>query len=140
MGALIIGIIVSIICFFAIRIKHKIGADDALDVFGVHGCGGTWGSLATGLFAVAAFNGLGHDGLLNGGTFASAIVPQLKDIGATVTLAVVGTCICAGLTHVICGGLRTTAEGEEAGLDLADHGETGYSGENAGTAVATGSH
>jgi len=55
------------------------------------------------------------------------MVPQLMDIGSTIVLAVVGTCICAGLTYVICGGLRVTSDGEEAGLDLADHGEVGYS-------------
>ena len=138
MGALLIGIIVSIVCFFAIRLKHLFGADDALDVFGVHGCGGTWGSLATGLFAVGAYNAAGHDGFLNGGSFASAMLPQLKDIGATIVLAVVGTVICAGITHLVCGGLRSTADGEEAGLDLADHGEVGYSGENAGAPALSG--
>ena len=131
MGAVIIGIVVSCICFFAIKIKNALKADDALDVFGVHGVGGTWGSIATGLFAVGALNSLGHDGVFNGGGIA-ALIPQLKDIGITVGMSVVGTIIIAQIVKVICGGLRATDEAEEMGLDLTDHGETGYSGESAG--------
>jgi Amt family ammonium transporter len=131
MASVIIGIVVSCICFFAIKIKHAIKADDALDVFGVHGIGGTWGSLATGLFAVGALNSAGHDGVFNGGGIA-ALIPQLKDIGVTVAFSVLGTIVIAQIVKVICGGLRATDEAEEMGLDLTDHGETGYSGEAAG--------
>jgi len=131
MGALWIGILVSVICFFAIKIKHALKADDALDVFGVHGIGGMWGSLGTGLFAVGALNAAGHNGALNGGGFA-AMMPQFKDIGIVAALSVVGTIILAQVTKLICGGLRATEEAEEMGLDLTDHGETGYSGETAG--------
>ncbi|MGO8674076.1 MAG: ammonium transporter [Capsulimonadaceae bacterium] len=139
MGALIIGILVSCICFFAIKIKNALKADDALDVFGVHGVGGMWGSLATGLFAVGALNSSGHNGVFNGGGIA-AILPQLKDISVTIFLSIVGTCFVAWLTGLICGGLRASAESEEMGLDLTDHGEAGYSGETAGTPAFAGTH
>jgi len=135
MGALIIGIMVSVICFFAIKIKNALKADDALDVFGVHGIGGMWGSLGTGLFAVGALNSAGHDGFFNGGGFA-ALIPQFKDIGVTAGLSIVGTIVLAYVVKLICGGLRASDESEEMGLDLTDHGEQGYSGENAGTAPA----
>src|SRR3569833_2844483 len=137
-GALFIGVLVACICFFAIKIKNALKADDALDVFGVHGIGGTFGSIATGLFASAAINSAGHAGLFYGGDFKTSILPQLMDIGSTVALSVVGTVVIAFVVKLICGGLRTTEEDEEAGLDLTDHGETGYSGEAAGVpAVAT---
>jgi len=139
-GALWIGILVSVICFFAIKIKHALKADDALDVFGVHGIGGMWGSLSTGLFALGFLNSSGHDGFFYllyqkkgiGDAFAAAIVPQLKDIGIVAVLSIVGTIVLAWVTKMICGGLRATDEAEEMGLDLTDHGETGYSGETAG--------
>jgi Amt family ammonium transporter len=130
MGSVLIGIIVSCVCFFAIRLKNLFKADDALDVFGVHGCGGLTGCICTGLFATASVNSAGHDGLFNGGTFASALVPQLADAGATIALSVIGTIIIAMIVKVVCGGLRTTEDGEENGLDLADHGETGYSADS----------
>jgi len=131
-GSLFIGVIVACVCFFAIKIKHALKADDALDVFGVHGIGGTFGSIATGLFATVAINSAGHAGLFYGGDFTTSILPQLKDIGATVLLSVVGTIVIAQIVKVLCGGLRATDEAEEMGLDLTDHGETGYSGESAG--------
>ena len=131
-GSLWIGLIVSCICFFAIKIKNALKADDALDVFGVHGIGGTWGSISTGLFASMAINSGAHNGLLMGGNFVTSIVPQLKDIGVTVALSVVGTIVIAQIVKLICGGLRATDEAEEMGLDMTDHGEVGYSGESAG--------
>lgn len=133
MGAFVIGAVAAVVCFYAIKFKHVIGADDTLDVFGVHGCGGIWGTLATGLFAVGAYNLAGRNGMVYGGLFNEAMLPQLKGIAATLIIAVVGTVVCAALTHLICGGLRTVSNDEEAGLDLADHGEIGYSGESVGT-------
>jgi Amt family ammonium transporter len=127
-GAFWIGVIVSCICFFTIKLKNYFKADDALDVFGVHGCGGMWGSLATGLFAIAGMNGSGHNGLLEGGNFHDSILPQLMDIGATIALSVVGTFIIAQVVNVVCGGLRASDEEEVMGLDVTDHGEQGYGG------------
>jgi Amt family ammonium transporter len=132
MGALIIGIVVSCISFSAIKIKNTLKADDALDVFGVHGCGGLWGCLATGLFSTVSVNSAAHNGWLNGGTFAGAMLPQLEDAGATILFAVVGTFVIGKIVGLICGGLRATESAEEDGLDLADHGEAGYSADSAG--------
>jgi len=129
-GALFVGAIVACVCFFTIKLKHALKADDALDVFGIHGCGGLTGALCTGIFADLSVNSAGKNGLIHGN--ASAMVPQLIDIGATVALSVVGTFIIASIVKVVCGGLRATADGEEAGLDLADHGEAGYSSDIAG--------
>ncbi len=129
-GAFIIGITVSCICFMAIKIKNMLKADDALDVFGVHGIGGMWGSLATGLFAVAVLNSSGHAGLFNGGSFTTSILPQLKDIGSTILLSVVGTIVLAWITGLLCGGIRASADDEENGLDVTELGETGYGGES----------
>jgi len=138
MGALIIGIAVSCICFAAIKIKNFLKADDALDVFGVHGCGGLWGCIATGLFSTVSVNSAAHDGWLNGGSFATAMLPQLKDAGSTIAIAVVGTFVLGKIVGLICGGLRTTDDGEEDGLDLADHGEVGYSSDSAGIPAYAG--
>ena len=66
MGAIVIGFLGGVICFYGIRLKEMIGADDALDVVGVHCVGGTWGALATGIFATKAVNAAGADGLLYG--------------------------------------------------------------------------
>ena len=67
MCSIIIGLVAGIICYFAVSImKAKLGYDDALDTFGVHGIGGTWGALATGLFATTAINANGHNGLFFG--------------------------------------------------------------------------
>ena len=131
-GALWIGILVSCICFAAIRIKNIIKADDALDVFGVHGIGGMWGSLATGLFATVTVNATAHNGLLMGGSFTTSILPQLKDIGATIAISVIGTIIIAKVVGLLCGGLRASDEEEDNGLDVTDHGEVGYSAESGG--------
>jgi len=129
MASLMIGVIVSCVCFFAIKLKNKIHADDALDVFGVHGCGGLVGCLCTGAFSTISVNSAGRDGWFNGGGFIS-MVPQLWDAGVTIVLAVVGTFVLGKIVGAVCGGLRATDDAEENGLDLADHGEEGYSGES----------
>ena len=128
MASLLMGIIVSCVCFFTIKLKNVLGADDALDVFGVHGCGGLTGCLLTGVFATVSVNSAAHNGWANGGGFA-AMVPQLADAGVTIVLSVVGTLIIGYIVKLVCGGLRASADGEENGLDLADHGEVGYSSE-----------
>jgi Amt family ammonium transporter len=138
LGALVIGIIVSCVCFFAIKIKHALKADDALDVFGVHGCGGLTGALCTGIFADITVNSAGAQGLINGNP--KQVLYQLMDIVATIVLSVVGTFIIASIVKVVCGGLRITDTGEEAGLDLADHGESGYSTDISGVPAFESAH
>ena len=137
-AALLIGLIVSPICFFAIQLKNKLNAyDDALDVFGVHACGGMWGALATGLFANAAVNSAitGSLGASNGifsgqpGGDLAQFGRQAIAVALTIIMAVVSTFIIGKIVGAVCGGLRATGDEEENGLDLTEHGEEGYGGE-----------
>ena len=122
MGALAIGFGAGLICFFAVELIHKTGMDDALDVFAVHGIGGIWGCLATGIFTVSALAGV--DGLLGG----SAKQLGIQAISAFGTLAYSGiaTFIILFILDKIPGlGLRESEADEDQGLDLATHGEQG---------------
>jgi Amt family ammonium transporter len=123
MGALAIGFGAGLICFFAVEFIHKTGMDDALDVFAVHGIGGIWGCLATGIFTVTALAGV--DGLLGG----SAKQLGIQAISAIGTLAYSGiaTFIILFILDKIPGlGLRESETDEDQGLDLAAHGEQGF--------------
>lgn len=131
LAAVAIGAGVAVISFFAIRLKSVLKYDDALDVFGVHGVGGAWGALATGLFASKAVNPLGADGLLAGGGFA-LVIKQLVGIGVAVAVAAVGTLLIGLLVKALLG-LRVTSDEEDAGLDLTQHGESGYAGASTGS-------
>jgi Amt family ammonium transporter len=129
-SAVIIGILAGVIPFFACtKLKKWLGYDDALDTFGVHAIGGTLGALLTGIFASAEINPNLNLNLadLVGKTLW---IEQLKAIGFTIVLAVVGTVILGYLVKFTIG-LRHTVESEETGLDLTDHGERGYVGETA---------
>jgi len=130
LAALAIGAVAGVLCYGACNMKSKLGLyDDALDVVGVHGVGGTWGAIATGLFATtAAGNPLVTDanqGLLISGQFGLLGV-QIAAVLCTYVLAVVGTLVCLGITSVVCGGLRVTDDDEFAGLDLSQHSESAY--------------
>ncbi len=120
-ASLLIGIVVSILCYSAIQVKVKMGYDDSLDAFGVHGVGGTWGALATGLFALKAVNG--RDGLFAGNPEQFFI--QLKTVAATAVYSVLVTIILYFLVEKTIG-MRVPAKEEELGLDLSQHGEEGY--------------
>jgi Amt family ammonium transporter len=121
--AIIIGGIAGIVCFYAVVMKSRFGYDDSLDVVGVHGVGGTWGALATGLFASAAVNPAGKDGLFLGN--AAALGPQIVSIVATWVYAAVGTWIILKILDATMG-LRVSGEDEQMGLDLSQHNEAGY--------------
>ncbi len=127
--AILIGIGVAFISFFAIRLKHRFHYDDTLDVFGVHGVGGIWGALATGLFASLAVNSAGANGLFYGGGFAQ-LGKQALAAGTAVVYAAFVTFVLVKILNAVMG-LRVSADEEEAGLDLAQHGESGYSGAEA---------
>ena len=119
-SAVIMGIIAGIVPFFAVAyLKKMLGYDDALDTFGVHGVGGTLGAILTGIFADPETNsvvaGL-KDGLLG---------EQLKAVVLTIVWSVVATVVIAFIVKAIIG-LRPDAETEETGLDLVEHGESGY--------------
>jgi Amt family ammonium transporter len=123
-GALGIGVGVSLICYlFVTVIKVKLGYDDSLDAFGVHGIGGIWGALATGLWATKSVNSAGSDGLFYGNPGLFLI--QLKAVLVTVVYSLVMTyVILKVLDRVI--GLRVGEQDERIGLDLTQHREAGY--------------
>lgn len=133
MASIIIGLIGGIICYYAVAIaKVKLGYDDALDAFGVHGVGGTWGAIATGLFATTSVNELGANGLFYGDS--ALLVKQFIAIGATYAVAIVVTFGLLKLISAIIP-LRVTAEEEEYGLDGSLHGEDAYRDYAVGGAV-----
>ena len=128
MSAIIMGLAGGIICFLAATmLKSALGYDDSLDAFGVHGVGGTLGAILTGAFAVSNIPGTYTDkdfGLFTtGGT--SLITAQLMATGITWVIAVVGAFILLKLVDVVMG-LRVTEGDESDGLDLSQHGESGY--------------
>jgi Amt family ammonium transporter len=123
-SAIIIGGFAGIICYGGIMIKSRLGYDDSLDVVGIHGLGGIWGALATGLFASTAINPNGADGLFFGNPGQFFI--QLISVIATMAFAFLMTWIILKAINIIMG-LRVTDEEEEKGLDLSLHNETGYS-------------
>jgi len=132
-GAVIIGVFAGLVPFFAVwKLKAWFGYDDALDTFGVHAVGGTMGALLTGFLATGSVNSnltTGDAAIKNG--LAKLVgshmvwVEQLKAIGITLVLAVGGTVVIAFIVKAVLG-LRVSEEVETAGLDLAEHGEEGY--------------
>lgn len=124
-ASIIIGALVSPICFFAITvIKAKFGYDDSLDAFGCHGIGGIWGGIATGLFAQHSINSAAKwNGLFFGDWHLFAA--QIVSVAATITLAVVGTFICMSIVKLI-GNPRVSTREEAEGLDSTEHGESAY--------------
>ncbi len=122
--AIIIGLVAGVVCYMAVNFKTKLGYDDSLDAVGVHGVGGTWGAIATGLFASKAINSAGNDGLFFGN--ASLLVSQLISIAAAWVYAFVVTLVILKVLDLTIG-LRVDAEAEFIGLDHAQHGESGYS-------------
>ncbi len=124
-GALIIGFAAGLVCFWAVRLhwKQRLGYDDALDVVGVHGVGGLWGALATGVFVVPALNG-GTGGLFYTGE-ASQFIIQLEGVLATIVYAGIGTGVILGVINFLVG-LRVSDEVEIQGLDVPLHAESAY--------------
>ena len=123
-SGIIIGLVAGALCYFAVLQKSKMGYDDALDVVGVHGVGGFWGALATGIFASTAVNPGGKDGLLAGNPALLGI--QAMDAVTIIIYSLVATyIILKGIDIFI--GLRVNKEDEIQGLDLSQHSETGYS-------------
>jgi ammonium transporter, Amt family len=122
-SAIWIGIGGGVLCSIACNVKPKLGYDDSLDVVGVHGVGGTWGALATGLFASKAINAAGNDGLFFGNP--GQLWVQFVAVVATWILALVGTYILLSIVKAVMG-LRVSDEEERMGLDLSQHNERGY--------------
>ncbi len=122
-SALIIGGLAGLLCYSACNFKSKLGYDDSLDVVGVHGVGGTWGAIATGLWASKAVNPDGADGLFFGNP--GQLWTQIVAILASYALAAVMTAVILKVVDAIVG-LRVPEEDEVAGLDLSQHSETAY--------------
>jgi len=119
-GALAIGVGAGVICFFCVEFIHSTGLDDALDVFAVHGIGGIWGALATGIFAVEAIGGTA--GLIEGN--AKQVGIQAVGVVATLIYSGLATLIILFVLDKIPGlGLRANESDEDLGMDLASHGE-----------------
>lgn len=123
LSAVIIGALAGIICYGGILLKNKLGYDDSLDVVAIHGLGGMWGAIATGLFASTAINTAGADGLFFGNP--SQILIQLVSVIATIAFSFSMTFIILRAIDLLVG-LRVTGEEEERGLDISLHNETGY--------------
>jgi Amt family ammonium transporter len=128
-GAVIIGICAGLVpWFFCWKVKSWFGYDDALDTFGVHAVGGTMGALLTGILARNSANGNLANYLkdyVKDTAFQPLVFEQIKAIGLTLVLAIVGTVVIAYIVKAVVG-LRPTPEVETAGLDLSEHGEEGY--------------
>jgi Amt family ammonium transporter len=121
-SAIIMGGVAGVICYLAVLAKTKMGYDDSLDVVGVHGVGGIWGALATGIFASSVVNPAGN-GLLNGNPHQ--LVVQAIGVGTTIAYSVVVTFVILKVIDVIIG-LRVSSDDETQGLDLTQHSEVGY--------------
>jgi Amt family ammonium transporter len=123
-GAIAIGVTVAAICYGAIVLKTRLGYDDSLDTFGVHGVGGSWGAIATGIFCVVALTPDKAGGLVDMGNLHRVGV-QATGVVATFVYSFVVTFILARVIDATIG-LRVGEEDERMGLDLTCHGETGY--------------
>src|SRR3989454_1477222 len=124
LSSIVIGAGAGVFCYMAVIVKSRLGYDDSLDAFGVHGIGGTWGALATGLFASKAINSGGADGLFFGNP--GQLWLQFIAVLAAWALAFVGTFVILKIVDWTMG-LRVANEDEQLGLDLSQHEERAYS-------------
>jgi Amt family ammonium transporter len=120
-GALVIGLVVGVLCYSATLLRERLRIDDALDVFSVHGVGGVFGALATGVFATTAINAF--PGLIDGNP--GQLATQAIAVAATTAYAIVATYAIVKVVGFVLG-LRVPSHEEEVGLDLAVHGEVAY--------------
>lgn len=123
-SSILIGIGAGVFCYVAVVLKNRFGYDDALDAFAIHGIGGTWGALATGLFATKAINPGGADGLFFGNPAQLGI--QVVAVVASWVFAFAGTYLILKIIDATMG-LRVSREEEITGLDLSQHNEAAYS-------------
>ena len=122
-AAIIIGLGAGVFCYLAVLLRPRLRVDDALDVWAVHGIGGTWGAIATGLFATVAVNSAAADGLLSGNP--EQLVKQFIAVAATWLYAGIATAVIVkGIQLTI--GLRVHERDEVLGLDRSQHGEIAY--------------
>jgi len=122
-SAIVIGLGAGTICYLGIQLTKRLRVDDALDVFGVHGVGGTWGAIATGLFASSAVNSAAANGLINGNPAQLGI--QLLAVAAVVAYAAVMTFVILKVINLFVA-LRVPEQDEVLGLDASQHREAAY--------------
>jgi len=121
-GAIVLGGVASIICFFAVsKLKPMLGYDDALDAFGVHGIGGIVGAIGTGIVYAPSLGGPGKPDF----SISSQLVIQVEAVLATIVIATIGTAIAIFVAKAVTG-LRVSPEVESDGLDIGEHGERAY--------------
>ena len=137
LASILIGLVAGALCYSACNLKTKLGYDDALDVVGVHGVGGTWGALATGVFAWTAVNAAGKDGLIHGNP--ALVMTQVKAVLATWIFCAVGTFVLLKITDLLVG-IRVPDEDEVMGLDVTQHSEQAYTGAGFGGSMIGGHH
>ena len=122
-AAIPIGFVGAICCYVAVAIlKSKFGYDDSLDAFGIHGVGGMWGAIATGLFATVSVNPDGADGLFYGGNL---LISQLISLVVAIALAIIGTTIIFKVISLFMD-MRVSISAESLGIDISEHGEGAY--------------
>ena len=121
-GAIILGAVASIVCFYMVSVlKPKLGYDDSLDAFGIHGIGGIVGAIGTGIVYAPSLGGPGGDDFAIG----PQVVTQLAAVGTTIVWAAIGTTVAIFIAKLVTG-LRVSEEVEREGLDLGEHGERAY--------------
>ena len=131
MSAILIGAIGAVISYTAVSLKHSLALDDSLDVFFCHGLGGITGAILTGVFAQKSINSLGS-GLIDGN--AAQLGTQVLSVLVAAALAAVGTTVILLILKAVMG-IRSSAQEEEMGVDLADHGESAYHGGEYGVGI-----
>ena len=122
-GSIIIGLGAGVLCYLAMQLRPRLKVDDALDVWAVHGIGGTWGAIATGLFATVAINSAGANGLFFGNS--QQLLTQAIAVGATWVYAAVATFVIVKALDLTIG-MRVREHEESLGLDASQHGEIAY--------------
>jgi Amt family ammonium transporter len=121
-GAIVLGIVASFACYFFVAVvKPKLGYDDSLDVFGIHGIGGIVGAIGTGILYAPSLGGVGPDDM----SIAAQVWIQIKAVALTIVWCGVGSLILYKIVDLIIG-LRATPEAEQQGLDITSHGEVAY--------------
>ena len=123
LGAIIIGFGVTIPCYYALNQRIRLGLDDSLDAFSVHGVGGIFGALFTGVLATRAINAAGNDGLFYGNP--SLLWPQFVAVVVTIIFSATVTFLLLKIIDLTIG-IRSSEPDQQEGLDLVEHGEKGY--------------
>ncbi|OJW68738.1 MAG: ammonia channel protein [Sphingomonadales bacterium 63-6] len=122
MGALVLGVVASVVCYFAVaKLKPALGYDDSLDAFGIHGIGGIVGAIGTGVVYSPALGGPGGDDFV----MSSQVVTQIIAVAVAICWAAIGTLIAGFIVKMVVG-LRVSPEVEVEGLDIGEHGERAY--------------